>query len=64
MYSLVKTNGIRAALEREFLPFAIALTIAQIWFKFGSFALELAGFLAVWFALGFLADRILEAVKR
>ena len=64
MYSLVKTNGVLYALEREFLPFAIALLIAQIWFKWGSFALELVGFIVVWFALGFVADKILAALKR
>lgn len=64
MYSLVKSNGIRVALEREFLPFAIALLVAQLWFKWGSFALELVGFLVVWFALGFVADRLLTILKR
>lgn len=64
MYSLIKTNGIRRLLEREFAPFALALLIAQIWFKWGSFSLELIGFIAVWFVLGFVADILLRALKR
>lgn len=64
MYSLIKTNGIRRLLEREFLPFVLALLVAQIWFKWGSFSLELIGFIAVWFALGLLADALLRALKR
>lgn len=64
MYSLIKTNGIRHLLEREFAPFAVALLIAQIWFKWGSFTLELIGFIVVWFVLGLLMDVLLRGLKR
>ncbi len=64
MYSLIRTNALRHLLEREFVPFAIALIIAQLWFKWGSFALELVGFIAVWLVLGFLADVVFRALKR
>ena len=64
MYSLIKTNGIRRLLEREFVPFALALLIAQTWFKWGSFSLELIGFIAVWFLLGFVSEILLRALKR
>jgi hypothetical protein len=64
LYSLIKSNGLRQLLEREFVPFALALLIAQVWFKWGSFALELIGFIAVWFVLGFVADVLLRALKR
>ncbi|WP_163535469.1 hypothetical protein [Frigidibacter albus] len=58
------TSGIRRLMEREFVPFVLALLIAQIWFKWGSFSLELVGFLAVWFVLGLLANILLGALKR
>jgi hypothetical protein len=64
LYSLVKTSTLRHLLERELFPFAIALLIAQLWFKWGSFALELIGFIAVWLVLGFGADVVLRALKR
>ena len=64
MYSLLSQIGLRPSLEREFLPFMAALTIAQIWFKWGSFALELLGFTVVWFALGFIANAVLRAIRR
>ena len=64
MYSLLKTNGIRHVLERELVPFFISLLIAQTWFKWGSFSLELVGFVVVWLALGFLADVLLRVLKR
>lgn len=64
MYSLIKTNGLRHVLEREFLPFILALIIAQLWFKWGSFALELVGFVAVWLVLGLLADVALGSRRK
>lgn len=64
MYSLITTSGIRRLLEQEFVPFALALLIAQIWFKWGSFSLELVGFLAVWFVFGFVANALLRALRR
>jgi hypothetical protein len=51
-------------MERELIPFALALLVAQLWFKWGSFALELVGFLVVWFVLGFVASVLLRALKR
>jgi len=50
-------------MEREFIPFAVALLIAQLWFKWGSFALEMVGFIAVWLLLGFVADVVLRAIE-
>ncbi len=64
MYSLIRTSGLRLALERELIPFAAALLIAQIYFKWGSFTLELIGFIALWFALGFIAERIRNVISR
>jgi hypothetical protein len=64
MYSLLKNIGLRDSLEKELAPFVVALAIAQIWFKWGSFALELIGFIATWFVLGLVADLILRAIRR
>ncbi len=61
MYSLLRNTGIAAVLRHELLPFAIALRVAQLFFKWGSFALELAGFLALWWVLGFFLDLALRA---
>lgn len=64
LYSLFRTNGLRHVMERELVPFAVALLMAQLWFKWGSFALELVGFVAVWLLFGFFADVLLSAKKR
>ena len=38
-------------LVRDLPPFAMAMVVAEIFFKFGSFTLECLGFLALWYAL-------------
>ena len=64
MYSLTKTNGLKTILEHELLAFIIALIIAQVYFKWGSFALELIGFIATWYLLGFAVDLILRSIRK
>ncbi len=64
MYSLTKTNSFRAILECELLPFIAALIIAQVYFKWGSFALELIGFIAAWYVLGFAVDLVLRSARK
>ena len=64
MYSLLSRIGLHESLTKELVPFILALVIAQIWFKWGSFALELIGFVVTWFVLGFVADLILRAIRR
>jgi hypothetical protein len=44
------------ALVREGLTFAVALVIAEMFYKFHSFSLECLAFLATWAALSALAD--------
>ena len=64
MYSLTKILGAKDILLREFVPFAVSLVIAQLFFKWGSFALELIGFMALWFALGAVATIALNTLKK
>lgn len=64
MYSLFKTVALKDIMEREFLPFALALIIAQLYFKWGSFALELVGFVFTWLVLGFVAQVILNLFRK
>ncbi|SLN39746.1 hypothetical protein RUM8411_01783 [Ruegeria meonggei] len=64
MFSLLTSPGLRSVAERELVPFAVSLVVAQTYFKWGSFSLELVGFLALWFVLGITADRILKMLNR
>ncbi len=45
-------------LIRDLPPFAIAMMVAEIFFKFGSFTLECLAFLALWYVLAQLYGRI------
>lgn len=51
MFSLISDLGLRAAVKQEAVPFVIAFVIAELFFKFKSFALECLAFLAVWAVL-------------
>lgn len=58
MFSLIKEVGVPATLRRELLPFAVAFLIAEFFYKFHSFALECAAFLATWHVLSFIQEFI------
>lgn len=62
MFTLIRTLGLEAALARELPPLVVAFTLAEIFYKFGSFALECVAFLATWFVLSALWSKI--AIKR
>ena len=64
MYTLVANFGLVRAFRAEFVPFLIALIVAQFFFKWGSFALELVGFVVLWAALGFVSERVMSATNR
>jgi hypothetical protein len=61
MYSLVKALGTRAAVSQEALPFATAFVIAELLYKFKSFALECAAFLATWYILSWIQARLMKS---
>ncbi len=61
MYTLIANFGLARALRAEFVPFVIALITAQLFFKWGSFSLELLGFVVLWAVLGFISDRVMPA---
>jgi hypothetical protein len=52
MFTLIKTGTLRQLLAVEGPALAISLLVAEMFFKFHSFVLECAGFLALWYALG------------
>ncbi len=58
MYTLVKTVPLRQLAKTEVLPFGIAFVVAELFYKFHSFALESLAFLATWFVISWLANEI------
>lgn len=52
MYSLINHVGVRFFLRKEAFPIAISLLCTELFLKFGSFLLEGAAFLLMWFFVG------------
>jgi len=63
MFSLIRDLGFRVAVRQEAVPFLIAFAIAELFFKFKSFALECLAFLAVWALLSFAQSLIFPNSK-
>ena len=58
MHNMIRSYGVLPTLTRE-LPAAIpAWIIAELYYKFHSFTLECAAFLATWYAFSWVIDLI------
>ena len=51
MFELLRSSPLRQLLSRQAPTLVIALVVAEMFYKFGSFTLECLGFLATWFVL-------------
>ena len=58
MYELVRVVGLPAFLAREAPYFGASILIAQLFYKFGSFAPELIAFLATWYLLSWVGSAL------
>jgi len=56
MYRMVRRLGLRQLAIEEAAPLALALVIAELFFKFHSFTLETVAFLATWYAISAVAS--------
>jgi hypothetical protein len=56
MFTLVQTIGVSAAAKRELVPLATAFVVAELFYKFGSFALECVAFLVTWYVFSLAFD--------
>ena len=59
MYTLIEKLGLQIALRREFIPFFVAFSVAEFFYKFHSFALECLAFLITWYVLSFIQQSVL-----
>jgi hypothetical protein len=59
MYSYVRTVGVPTFLAREAPAFGASFLIAELFYKFHSFTLECAAFLATWYALSFIQSLVI-----
>jgi hypothetical protein len=60
MLQMIRSTGVKNTLLAEAPPGLVAFMIAEIFFKFGSFAWECIAFLLTWCVLSFVYD----AMKR
>jgi hypothetical protein len=61
MYTLIRNVRVREGLLVEVPSFILSLLVAELFYKFHSFTLECAAFLATWLAISFLGQRVSEA---
>jgi hypothetical protein len=64
MYTLIRSITNRSIASQQILSFIIAFGIADLFFKWHSFALETFGFLAVWFVLDFVVGWSIKMVRQ
>jgi hypothetical protein len=59
MYSLLSRVPLSFIVSRELPSAGVSLVIAEIFYKFHSFTLECAAFLATWYGVSWLLERIM-----
>jgi hypothetical protein len=64
MYQVLRGRSLRAILTDALPPLVLALLIAELFFKWRSFTLECAGFLATWFILDWVWAKMLVGSSR
>jgi hypothetical protein len=64
MYHMMRSLGVKDTLRRELPAAAVAFLIAEVFYKFHSFALETLAFLATWWVLSWAENRLSAALRR
>lgn len=64
MYTLYRSLTVRALLLQQLPSLLISLVIAEVFYKFHSFTLETATFLATWFVVDAAFARLARAVQQ
>jgi hypothetical protein len=64
MYQLIQSISRQDLLRRQLPALMTAFVLAEIFYKFHSFTLECAAFLATWFALDWIGGRLLGGKQR
>lgn len=63
MHRAIHKQGVKSFLIEEGPALVGAFLIADIFYKWGSFALECLGFLATWYVLSLFCDLISKGLK-
>ncbi len=63
MYTLIRSLSLRQILVQQTPALILSLVIAELFFKFHSFTLETAAFLATWCAIDWALGRVLATAR-
>ena len=58
MYTLIKNAGVQRALRDEAIPLVLSFVVAEVFYKFHSFALETGAFMLTWLAVSYLGSAL------
>ncbi len=64
MYSLIRTLPRRRLLSEQVPAFGSSLLVAEVFYKFHSFLLETAAFLATWFVVDLVLSSVMKRLRR
>jgi hypothetical protein len=59
VYTSITRLPLATAAITEVPAFAVSLVVAEVFYKFRSFSLELVAFLITWFVLGWIAHQLM-----
>ena len=63
MYTMLRANGLLSNIRLEMPTGLVAFMIAEVFYKFHSFALECLAFLVTWLVFSWLASMICSLFK-
>jgi hypothetical protein len=58
MYTLIRNAGVKRALRDEAVPMLLAFVVAEVFYKFHSFALETGAFLLTWLVVSYVGSAL------
>lgn len=64
MYSLIRALPGRRLLSEQLPAFGSSLIVAELFYKFHSFLLETAAFLATWFVVDLVLSSVMQRMRR
>ena len=64
VFTLIRNLTVRQLILNQLPIFAISLLIAELFYKFHSFALESIAFLCTWYVIDFVINKALEMFAR
>jgi hypothetical protein len=64
MYTLIRNAGVKRALSDEAVPLLLSFVVAELFYKFHSFALETGAFLLTWLVVSYVGRALKSRVMR